>query len=101
MFNRNMMISWLKRHKKYQILANLHINVYQTVFYLGESFLILFLLILILGRFYVGQNLYTYMSSAKAGGADWPAAIKAWFDEYKLYTYPNTPNSGTGHYTQV
>jgi hypothetical protein len=52
-------------------------------------------------RFYVGQNLFAWSSTANVIGSDWNGAIQCWFDEYKNFKYPNTSNGVTGHYTQV
>ncbi|KAF5291064.1 hypothetical protein FQA39_LY14497 [Lamprigera yunnana] len=45
---------------------------------------------------HVGQNLYM-----TTGFGNWNSAIQAWFDEYKVYKYPDGPNSATGHFTQI
>lgn len=89
------------RPKESPIHANSRTNLFRTVcksifnnWHIVKSFLS--------GRWrHVGQNLFIYMSTANGKGADWPSAIKAWYDEYKYYKYPNNPNSQTGHYTQV
>lgn len=49
----------------------------------------------------MGQNLYISYSTAFSKDVNWRRAIISWFDEYKLYTFPDDPNKSTGHYTQV
>lgn len=51
-------------------------------------------------RFSVGQNLFISWSSNLNTTADWPAAVKDWFDENEGYNYPEISNNAL-HYTQV
>ncbi|KAK4886509.1 hypothetical protein RN001_002780 [Aquatica leii] len=45
---------------------------------------------------HVGQNLFK--STNEVG---WDHAIQAWFNEYSVYSYPDSASTKTGHYTQV
>lgn len=57
---------------------------------------------MIVGRWFaVGQNLYMSSSTGYDKVPDWDAAVQAWFDEHKYYTYPGGFSPLTGHYTQV
>ncbi|XP_030750540.1 uncharacterized protein LOC115878255 [Sitophilus oryzae] len=70
-----------------QIIANSCIFAHQTV---------------VDGRWHaVGQNLYISYSTGYDPKPDWSAAIQAWFDEHKIYTYGSRFSKSTGHYTQM
>lgn len=58
-------------------------------------------LLLFLGRFYVGQNLGWSGSTASSRETDWNGIIQRWFNEHKDFKYPSTSKGVTGHYTQV
>nr|CAI5823893.1 unnamed protein product [Callosobruchus analis] len=50
---------------------------------------------------WVGQNLYTSMSTANSRGADWGGALRSWSNEAKYYKYGGPVTSQNGHFTQM
>ncbi|XP_017774051.1 PREDICTED: CRISP/Allergen/PR-1-like [Nicrophorus vespilloides] len=54
-------------------------------------------------RWKVGQNLARVMSNKleEKPVQDWKKIITTWFDEHKLFVFPNITSPKTGHYSQV
>jgi hypothetical protein len=48
------------------------------------------LLFSVAARFYIGQNIHTFMTTASPNGLqDWQSAVKAWYDEVKDFSKNN------------
>ena len=72
---------------------------------MGEDNLVAAMIILLLSRFGVGQNLYIYKQSTAGADNDWERAVADWYGEVRDFSSDNIQpfkfSSNTGHYTQV
>ncbi|KAK4886510.1 hypothetical protein RN001_002781 [Aquatica leii] len=50
---------------------------------------------------YIGQNMAKGGASFVNSEPEWDKAIQTWFDEYKMYRYPNAAENNTIHYLQI